>query len=301
MGICEGKVVIVTGAGRGLGRAHALQLAQEGARVIVNDLGVERDGTAGNEGPAHVVVNEIVASGGEAIANNADVADWDEAEAMVQQAIDTWGALDGLVCNAGFLRDRMLASMTEEEWDTVVRVHLKGHFVPARHAITHWRERAKQGEDVGARIVNTSSGAGLMGSIGQGNYAAAKAAIAQLTIQQASEWGRYGVLVNAIAPDARTRMTEGIFYSSEDVQEGQFDTKAPENVSPLVVWLASPECDVTGRTFEATGGQLNVCDGWQHGPVQSVGERQMRVDEVSKLVHASIDDAPPPENVYGTQ
>ncbi|MEC7924012.1 MAG: SDR family oxidoreductase, partial [Actinomycetota bacterium] len=294
MGICEGKVVIVTGAGRGLGRAHALQLAQEGARVVVNDLGVERDGTAGKEGPAHDVVNEIVASGGEAIANNADVADWDEAEAMVQQAIDTWGVLDGLVCNAGFLRDRMLASMNEEEWDTVVRVHLKGHFVPARHAITHWRERAKQGEDVVARIVNTSSGAGLMGSIGQGNYAAAKAAIAQLTIQQASEWGRYGVLVNAIAPDARTRMTEGIFYSSEDVQEGQFDAKAPENVSPLVVWLTSPQCDVTGRTFEATGGELNVCDGWQHGPVQSVGERKIRVDEVSKLVHASIEGAPPP-------
>ncbi len=301
MGICEGKVVIVTGAGRGLGRAHALQLAQEGARVVVNDLGVERDGTAGKEGPAHDVVNEIVASGGEAIANNADVADWDEAEAMVQQAIDTWGVLDGLVCNAGFLRDRMLASMNEEEWDTVVRVHLKGHFVPARHAITHWRERAKQGEDVVARIVNTSSGAGLMGSIGQGNYAAAKAAIAQLTIQQASEWGRYGVLVNAIAPDARTRMTEGIFYSSEDVQEGQFDAKAPENVSPLVVWLTSPQCDVTGRTFEATGGELNVCDGWQHGPVQSVGERKIRVDEVSKLVHASIEGAPPPEIVYGSQ
>jgi len=300
MGICEGKVVIVTGAGRGLGRAHALQLAQEGAHVVVNDLGVERDGTAGREGPAHDVVNEIVASGGEAIANNADVADWDEAEAMVQQAIDTWGVLDGLVCNAGFLRDRMLASMNEEEWDTVVRVHLKGHFVPARHAITHWRERAKQGEDVVARIVNTSSGAGLMGSIGQGNYAAAKAAIAQLTIQQSSEWGRYGVLVNAIAPDARTRMTEGIFYSSEDVQEGQFDAKAPENVSPLVVWLTSPQCDVTGRTFEATGGQLNVCDGWQHGPVQSVGERQIRVDEVSKLVHASIEGAPPPEIVYGS-
>ena len=220
---------------------------------------------------------------------------------MIQQAIETWGVLDGLICNAGFLRDRMLASMSEEEWDTVVRVHLKGHFAPARHAITHWRERAKQGEDVQARIVNTSSGAGLMGSIGQGNYAAAKAAIAQLTIQQASEWGRYGVLVNAIAPDARTRMTEGIFYSSDDVQEGAFDEKAPENVSPLVVWLASPECDITGRTFEATGGQLNVCDGWQHGPVQSVGDRQITVEEISDLVHASIESAPPPENVYGAQ
>jgi NAD(P)-dependent dehydrogenase (short-subunit alcohol dehydrogenase family) len=301
MGVCEGKVIIVTGAARGLGRTHALSLAQQGARVIVNDLGVERDGTSATSGPAQDVVDEIIDAGGEAIANNADVANWSEAEAMVQQAIDTWGVLDGLICNAGFLRDRMLASMSEEEWDTVVRVHLKGHFAPARHAITHWRDRAKQGEDVQARIVNTSSGAGLMGSIGQGNYAAAKAAIAQLTIQQASEWGRYGVLVNAIAPDARTRMTEGIFYSSDDIHEGQFDAKAPENVSPLVVWLASPECDVTGRTFEATGGQLNVCDGWQHGPVQSVGDRQIKVEEVHGLVHASIAGAPPPESVYGAQ
>ena len=301
MGVCEGKVIIVTGAARGLGRAHALALANHGARVVVNDLGVERDGTAAVSGPAQEVVDEILAAGGEAIANNADVADWNQAEAMIQQAIETWGVLDGLICNAGFLRDRMLASMSEDEWDSVVRVHLKGHFAPARHAITHWRERAKQGKDVQARIVNTSSGAGLMGSIGQGNYAAAKAAIAQLTIQQASEWGRYGVLVNAIAPDARTRMTEGIFYSSDDVQEGAFDEKAPENVSPLVVWLASSECDVTGRTFEATGGQLNVCDGWQHGPVQSVGDRQITVEEISDLVHASIDSAPPPENVYGAQ
>ena len=301
MGVCEGKVIIVTGAARGLGRAHALALANHGARVVVNDLGVERDGTAAVSGPAQEVVDEILAAGGEAIANNADVADWNQAEAMIQQAIETWGVLDGLICNAGFLRDRMLASMSEDEWDSVVRVHLKGHFAPARHAITHWRERAKQGEDVQARIVNTSSGAGLMGSIGQGNYAAAKAAIAQLTIQQASEWGRYGVLVNAIAPDARTRMTEGIFYSSDDVQEGAFDEKAPENVSPLVVWLASSECDVTGRTFEATGGQLNVCDGWQHGPVQSVGDRRITVEEISDLVHASINSAPPPENVYGAQ
>ena len=301
MGVCKEKVIIVTGAARGLGRAHALALAKHGARVVVNDLGVERDGTAAVSGPAQEVVDEILAAGGEAIANNADVADWNQAEAMIQQAIETWGVLDGLICSAGFLRDRMLASMSEDEWDSVVRVHLKGHFAPARHAITHWRERAKQGEDVQARIVNTSSGAGLMGSIGQGNYAAAKAAIAQLTIQQASEWGRYGVLVNAIAPDARTRMTEGIFYSSDDVQEGAFDEKAPENVSPLVVWLASSECDVTGRTFEATGGQLNVCDGWQHGPVQSVGDRQITVEEIGDLVHASIESAPPPENVYGAQ
>lgn len=300
MGICDGTVVIVTGAGRGLGRAHALELAAQGASVVVNDLGVERDGTAGSAGPAHDVVAEIEAMGGSAVANGADVADFAQAEAMVAQAVDTYGRLDALVCNAGFLRDRMLASMSEDEWDAVVRVHLKGHFAPARHAITHWRERAKAGEEVVARVVNTSSGAGLMGSIGQGNYAAAKAAIAELTIQQAAEWGRYGVMANAIAPDARTRMTEGIFYSS-DVPQDRFDDKAPENVSPLVAWLASPACDVTGRMFECSGGNLNVCDGWQHGHVQSVGDRRMEAAEVGDLVHASIAATPQPAPVYGAQ
>ncbi len=300
MGICEDQVVIVTGAGRGLGRSHALELARQGARVVVNDLGVERDGTQGTDSPAQQVVNEIQSLGGEAIVNSADVADWTQSEEMITQAIDAWGRLDGLVCNAGFLRDRMLASMQEDEWDSVIRVHLKGHFAPARHAIEHWRDLAKKGKDVNARIVNTSSGAGLMGSIGQGNYAAAKAAIALLTIQQASEWGRYGVQVNAIAPDARTRMTEGIFYSSDDVKAGEFDEKSPDNVSPLVAWLTSPECDITGRTFEVTGGQLNVCDGWQHGPVETVGNRKMDASEVGDLVHSSINKAPTPANVYGT-
>ena len=300
MGICEDQVVIVTGAGRGLGRSHALELARQGARVVVNDLGVERDGTQGTDSPAQQVVNEIQSLGGEAIVNSADVADWTQSEEMITQAIDTWGRLDGLVCNAGFLRDRMLASMQEDEWDSVIRVHLKGHFAPARHAIEHWRDLAKKGKDVNARIVNTSSGAGLMGSIGQGNYAAAKAAIALLTIQQASEWGRYGVQVNAIAPDARTRMTEGIFYSSDDVKAGEFDEKSPDNVSPLVAWLTSPECHITGRTFEVTGGQLNVCDGWQHGPVETVGNRKMDASEVGDLVHSSISKAPTPANVYGT-
>ena len=299
MGICEGQVEIVTGAGRGLGRSHAIELARQGARVVVNDLGVERDGSQGGEGPAQDVVNEIQSFGGDAIVNGADVADWEQSSEMISQAIDAWGRLDGLVCNAGFLRDRMLASMSEQEWDSVIRVHLKGHFAPSRHAIGHWRNLAKAGEDVNARIVNTSSGAGLMGSVGQGNYAAAKAAIALITIQQASEWGRYGVKVNAIAPDARTRMTEGIFYSADDVKAGQFDEKSPDNVSPLVAWLISPECDVTGRTFEATAGQLNVCDGWQHGPVASVGERKMDVSEVGDLVHQSIKEAPDPADVYG--
>ena len=299
MGICEGSVVIVTGAGRGLGRSHAVELAAQGARVVVNDLGVERDGSGGGSSPAHEVVAEIEALGGEAEANGADVADWDQAGAMIQQAVDRWGRLDALVCNAGFLRDRMLANMAEDEWDAIMRVHLKGHFAPARHAIAHWRERAKAGDDVVARLVNTSSGAGLMGSIGQGNYVAAKAGIAALTIQQAAEWGRYGVLVNAIAPDARTRMTEGVFDDMGEVEAGTFDVKDPANASPLVAWLASPVCDVTGRVFEVVGGQLNVCDGWQHGPVASVGDRRMEAAEVGDLVHRSVDQAPAPAPVYG--
>lgn len=299
MGSCDGRVVIVTGAGGGLGRAHALAFAAEGAHVIVNDYGVGREGQAidGSVTPAEQVVAEIETAGGVAVANHGDVADWGQAEALVGQAIETYGRLDTLVCNAGFLRDRMLASMSEDEWDSVVRVHLKGHFAPARHAISWWRSEAKAGNEVVARLVNTTSGAGLMGSVGQGNYSAAKAAIAELTLQQAAEWGRYGVLVNAVAPDARTRMTSGIFYD-EEAPVG-WDPKGPDNVSPLMVWLGSAGCDVTGRVFEASGGQLNVCDGWQHGPVVSVGERMMTVAEVGDLVHRSIADAPSPAPVYG--
>lgn len=289
--------MIVTGAARGLGRAHALAFAAAGARVVVNDLGVDRDGAGGTSDAAEEVVAEIRDAGGEAVANAADVADWEQAAAMVAQAVEAFGSLDTLVLNAGFLRDRMLASMSEEEWDAVTRVHLKGHFAPARHAVEYWRDQAKRGIEVVARVVNTSSGAGLNGSIGQGNYAAAKAAIAELTIQQAAEWGRYGVLSNAVAPDARTRMTAGIFYDAE-APEG-WDPKAPDNVSPLVVWLGSAECDVTGRVFEATGGQLNVCDGWQKGPVETVGERRMSPAEAGALVHRSIEGAPLPAPVYG--
>jgi len=299
MGSCDGRVVIVTGAARGLGRAHALAFASEGARVVVNDLGVERDGSAGTSYGAELVVAEIVAAGGEAVANAADVADWGQAEAMVRQAVDTFGSFHTLVCNAGFLRDRMLAGMSEDEWDSVTRVHLKGHFAPARHAIEYWRAQSKSGNEISARVVNTSSGAGLAGSIGQGNYAAAKAGIALLTIQQAAEWGRYGVRVNAIAPDARTRITEGVFYSSE-VPDG-FDEKAPENISPLVVWLGSDACDVSGRTFENTGDQLNVCDGWQKGPIESVGGRRMTVAEAGELAHRSIDGERDPQPVHGAR
>jgi len=303
MGVCHERVVIVTGAGRGLGRAHALAFAAEGAHVLVNDLGASSDGSQpGSDDAATAVADEIVAAGGSAAVNHADVADWEQAGALVGQAIDTWGRLDTLVCNAGFLRDRMLMNMSEQEWDAVVRVHLKGHFVPARHAVAHWRERqnASGGEAPTARIVNTSSGAGLMGSIGQGNYVAAKAAIAALTIQQAAEWGRYGVLSNAIAPDARTRMTAVIPDYPERPDDG-WDPKAPGNVSPLVVWLGSADCEVTGRVFECTGGQLNVCDGWQHGPVVSVGERPMTVAEAGDLARRSIAAEQPPPAVYGTR
>lgn len=299
-GICTDTVVVVTGAGNGLGRSHAIELARQGARVVVNDLGVERDGSGAGSPAAQEVVAEIEAMGGQAVANGADVANWDQAAAMIHAAVETWGRLDALVCNAGFLRDRMLAGMSEEEWDSVVRVHLKGHFAPARHAIAHWRDRAKAGEEVSARLVNTSSGAGLMGSIGQGNYASAKAGIAALTVQQAAEWGRYGVMVNAIAPDARTRMTEGIFYSADDVVEGAFDEKDPDNVSPLVAWLASPGCDVTGRMFEITGGAVSVADGWQHGPTRDKGAR-WEASEIGAAVHEIIAEAPAPTPVYGTQ
>ena len=295
-GITDGRVVVITGAARGLGRAHALEFAAEGARVLVNDLGVERDGSGGASEPAQQVVAEIRAMGGEAEANAADVADWDQAEAMIAQAVDKWGRLDTLVCNAGFLRDRMLANMSESEWDAIMRVHLKGHFAPARHAVAHWRDRSKAGELVQGRVINTSSGAGLLGSIGQGNYAAAKAGVAALTIQQAAEWGRYGVMVNAIAPDARTRMTAGIMYT-EDVPEG-WDEKDPANASPLVVWLGSDACDVTGRVFEIAGGALNVCDGWQHGHVVDVG-RKFVAAEVGEAVRASITASPEPAPVYG--
>ncbi|MCX7620743.1 MAG: SDR family oxidoreductase [Acidimicrobiales bacterium] len=300
-GICEGRVVIVTGAGRGLGRAHALEFARQGARVVVNDLGAELDGTGSSDGPAGEVVDHIRAMGGEAVANGADVADWEQARDMVNQAIETFGRLDVLVNNAGFLRDRMLANMSEEEWDAVIRVHLKGHFAPTRHAIEHWRARAKAGEAVDARIINTSSGAGLMGSVGQANYAAAKAGIAALTLNEAAELARYGVTANAIAPAARTRMTEGVFTEMmAPPSEGEFDAMAPENVSPLVVWLASEHSRfVTGRVFEVEGGKISIADGWQHGPVIDKGARWDPA-EITGAVRDLLAKAPAPAPVYGT-
>ena len=295
----ENQVVIVTGAGRGLGRAHAIALAAEGASVLVNDLGVSREGQEASSSPAERVVEEITEMGGIAEVNSGDVADWQQAEEMVSHAIEKWGRLDALICNAGFLRDRMLVSMSEEEWDSVIRVHLKGHIAPARHAANHWRNLAKEGKETEGRIVMTSSGAGLMGSVGQGNYAAAKAGIALLVLQAAEEWKQYGVKVNGIAPDARTRMTEGVFYDS-DVPDG-WDEKDPANVSPLVVWLSSKGCDITGRMFEISGGKINLCDGWRHGQSEEVKGRGFRVDEIGEVVAGLIDRSESPESVYGSR
>ena len=298
-GICEGRVVIVTGAGGGLGRCHAVAFAAAGAHVVVNDIGTSREGVGLSGGPAADVVAEIAALGGSAVANTDDVADFDGAGRLVATAIEAYGRLDVLVNNAGFLRDRMLVSMSVEEWDAVVRVHLRGHFCPLRHAAEHWRTRSKAGEPVDARVINTSSGAGLMGSVGQGNYAAAKAGIVGLTLVAAAELGRYGVTVNAIAPAARTRMTEAAMPEMMRPPESGFDAMAPENVSPLVVWLGSLDsAGVTGQVFEVEGGMVSVATGWSHGPR---ADRDARWDpaELGQVVRALLAEAPTPTPVYG--
>jgi NAD(P)-dependent dehydrogenase (short-subunit alcohol dehydrogenase family) len=299
--ICEGRVVIVTGAGRGIGRGHALEFARQGAKVVVNDLGVEADGEGGSEGPAGEVVEAIRAMGGEAIANGEDVADWEGSGRLVKAALDAWGRLDVVVNNAGFLRDRMFASGSVEEWDAVIRVHLRGHFCTSRHAATYWRGESKAGNPVDARIINTSSGAGLQGSVGQSTYSAAKAGIAALTLVQAAEMGRYGVTANAIAPAARTRMTEAIFAETmQKPEDGSFDEMAPENVAPLVVWLGSAESkDVTGRMFEVEAGRISVADGWRKGPEVDKGAR-WEPDEIGTIVQDLLAKAVPPQKVYGT-
>jgi NAD(P)-dependent dehydrogenase (short-subunit alcohol dehydrogenase family) len=299
MGICDGRVVVITGAGRGLGRSHALAFAREGAKVVVNDLGGAPDGTGASAGPAHDVVDEIRAMGGEAVANADDVADFDAAAGIIATALDTFGRLDVVVNNAGILRDRMFVNVQPDEWDATIRVHLRGHFCVGRHASSYWRDRAKAGESVDARLINTSSGAGLMGSVGQTAYAAAKAGIAAMTIVQAVELGRYGVTVNGLAPSARTRLTEGVFTDMMKEVDAGFDAMDPDNISPLVVWLGSAESrDVTGRLFEIEGGVLSVCDGWQHGP-RVEKDRRWEPSEVGPALRELIAQAPPPAPVYG--
>ncbi len=297
-GICDGRVVIVTGAGRGLGREHALEFARQGARVVVNDYGTALDGGGRSTEVADAVVDEIKALGGDAVANADDVADWQGAQNLINTALEAWGQLDTLVNNAGFVRDRMLANMSEEEWDAVIRVHLKGHFAPLRHAAAYWRAQSKAGNQLEARVVNTSSGAGLLGSVGQGNYGAAKAGIAALTQIAAAEMGRYGVIVNAIAPSARTRMTEGVFETMKAVESG-FDAMDPSNVSPLVVWLGSDEARlVTGRVFEVEGGQISLASGWHHGKPVDTGAR-WEPEEIGSEVAKLIAEGPAEDPVYG--
>jgi NAD(P)-dependent dehydrogenase (short-subunit alcohol dehydrogenase family) len=291
--------VVVTGAGRGLGRCHALELGRHGARVVVNDLGVAADGSGRAEGPAREVASMIEAAGGQAIVNFDDVADWEGAKRIVDAAVQSWGRLDVLVNNAGFVRDRMLVSTSEAEWDAVVRVHLKGHFATSRHAIAHFRERAKAGETLQARIINTTSGAGLIGSVGQGAYSAAKAGIMALTLVQAAELGRYGVTANAIAPAARTRMTEEVFAEMMRKPESEFDAMAPENVSPLVAWLASTEAsDVTGRVFEVSGGALSIAEGWHPGWIDDKRARRGAA-ELGTVVRDLLASGRTPEKPYG--
>lgn len=258
------RVVVVTGAGNGLGRAHALAFAAGGASVVVNDLGGGRDGSGGSVSPAQQVADEITAAGGRAVSNADDISTWDGAKSLIDQAVRTFGGLDVLVNNAGILRDRMLTSMSEAEWDAVIAVHLKGTFGPTRHAAEYWRNRAKNGEVNDARVINTTSPSGLFGSPGQTNYGSAKAGIAGFTVIAAMELARYGVTVNAVAPTALTRLTDDLPAAREMAEKVDL---APEGVSPVVLWLASAAArDVTGRVLSVIGGTIAVVEGWAYGP-----------------------------------
>jgi NAD(P)-dependent dehydrogenase (short-subunit alcohol dehydrogenase family) len=301
VGICEERVVIVTGAGRGIGREHALEFARQGAAVVVNDLGAEVDGTGSSIGPAQEVVEAIRAMGGRAIVNGDDVSDEAGAQSLITAAIDEFGGLDVLVNNAGILRDRMTVNMTFEEWDAVIRVHLRGTFGPSHFAAAYWRDRSKAGETNDARIINTSSPSGIYGNIGQGNYGAAKAGIASFTIIAAMELGRYGVTVNAISPAAATRMTIPLRAGrpTEEREPNAFDPGDPDNISPIVVWLGSSEsAAITGRVFNTRGGAISVAEGWHAGPGVSQ-QRRWDPAELGAIIPGLVAEAQPNANMGG--
>jgi len=288
VGRLDGRVVIVTGAGRGVGREHALLMAEEGAKVVVNDLGGAQDGTGGDTGPAQQVVDEIRAMGGTAMANGDSVAAWDSSKRIVDAAIETYGDLHAVVNNAGILRDRMLVSMSEEEWDTVIDVHLKGTWLMMKHAAAHWREQAKSGAEVRGSIVNTSSTSGLHSNVGQSNYGAAKSAIATLSIIGAQELGRYGVRVNAIAPGARTRMTlstPGLGERIGEPEDGSFDQWDPANISPLVAWLCTADCPATAQVYWVAGNRIARYLEWARTDIADTDGR-WEIDEVDRVVGA---------------
>jgi NAD(P)-dependent dehydrogenase (short-subunit alcohol dehydrogenase family) len=295
-GLLEGRVAIVTGAGRGIGRGHAIEMARQGARVVVNDLGANVDGEGNSIGPANEVVEEIRAFGGEAFANGDDISDWDSAGRLVKSAIDEFGGLDVLVNNAGILRDRMLVNMTIDEWDAVIRVHLRGTFAPSRWAADYWRDRSKAGEINDARIINTSSSSGIYGNVGQSNYGAAKAGIAAFTVIVAKELSRYGVTVNAIAPGALTRMTEPLMRArgvEPPAPSEGFDARSADNVAPVVAWLASHEsAGVTGRVFNVAGGRVSIAEGWHAGPPTDKGDR-WDPQELGPVIFEILDKAAP--------
>ncbi len=300
MGICENRTVIITGAARGLGRAYALAFAAEGANVVVNDIGTSLNGEGRDTSAADGVVAEIVAAGGKAIANYEDITDWDAAKRIVDAAVAAFGDLHVVVNNAGIVRDRMFVSATLDEWDATMHVHLRGHFCLSRHAVDYWRAKQKAGGNPDARIINTSSGAGLQGSIAQAAYSTAKGGIAALTLVQAAELGRYGITANALAPSARTRMTEQAFADKMATADQAFDVMDPANIAPTVVWLGSSEsAEVTGCVFELEGGKIMLEDGWREGPVVDKGSKWDPA-EVGAAVDKLLVGRVPPRKVWGT-
>lgn len=300
MGICDNRTIIITGAARGLGKSYALAFAAEGANVVVNDIGTSLGGEGRDTSAADAVVEEIKSSGGNAIANYEDVTDWDAGKRVVDSAVEAFGDLHAVVNNAGIVRDRMFVSATLDEWDATMHVHLRGHFCIARHAVDYWRARSKEGYEIDARIINTTSGAGLQGSIAQAAYSTAKGGIASLTLVQAAELGRYGITSNALAPSARTRMTEQAFADKMATDGDAFDVMHPDNIAPTVVWLGSPlSKDVTGCIFELEGGKIMLEDGWREGPVVDKGAKWNPAD-VGDAVEKLLSDRVEPRKVWGT-